>query len=204
MRILLATNNPNKVKELQEKILQKHLSIDLLKLNDIRGETVEIEEYGSTIEENAKIKASEIFKLFRIPSLADDTALEVDFLAGAPGVQSARFSGVYGDDSANRRKLLELLKDIPIEKRSARFRTVLCFVDGKNIYFFEGVCKGKIIFEERGAGGFGYDSIFMPDGYNLTFAEMRLEEKNRISHRAIAIEKFLDFINEYQKVQEKN
>lgn len=199
MKILLATNNPNKVKEFLEKIKQKNIQIDLLSLKDVQKEIVRIDEYGKTIEENAKIKAVKVFNRFMIPSVADDTALEVNFLDGAPGVFSSRFAGEKANDLANRRKLLQLLKDVPIEKRTARFRTVLCFFDGKSIWYFEGICPGIIIIEERGSKGFGYDSIFVPNGFAETFAEMDLNQKNKISHRAKAIEKFLDFLVGYIK-----
>ncbi|MGQ9819888.1 MAG: RdgB/HAM1 family non-canonical purine NTP pyrophosphatase [Candidatus Kapaibacteriales bacterium] len=198
MQILLATNNPNKVREFKDIVKKKNDQIDLLCLEDVRREIIVIEEYGKTIEENAKIKAVEVFNRYNIPSVADDTALEVDFLNGAPGVFSSRFAGEECDDSANRRKILALLKDVPLEKRTARFRTVLCFFEGYNIWFFEGVCPGTIVKEERGTEGFGYDSIFVPEGYEKTFAEMDLHQKNKISHRAKAIEKFLDFIIGYK------
>lgn len=195
MKILLATNNPHKVYELSQKISERKIGIQLLQLKDVQSKKIEIEETGATIEENAKIKATRIYELFNIPSLADDTALEVDPLGGAPGIHSARFSGTYGDDASNRKKLLQLLEGIPIERRTARFRTIICFVTSVGEYFFEGVCPGKIIFEERGSAGFGYDSIFVPDGYESTFAELEVDEKNRISHRGRAIDKFLDFLN---------
>lgn len=199
MLVLLATNNPNKVKEFSQKIKQKNIQIDLLNLENVQKENLLIEEYGETVEENAKIKAIEVFNRFLIPSIADDTALEVDFLNGAPGVFSSRFAGEKADDSANRRKLLQLLKNVPLEKRTARFRTVICFFDGKNSWYFEGTCMGIIISEERGSKGFGYDSLFVPNGYAETFAEMNIHQKNKISHRAKAIEKFLDFFVDYIK-----
>lgn len=199
MQILLATNNSCKVREFSEKIKQKNFQIDLLSLENVQKGIFQIDEYGKTVEENAKIKAVDVFNRFMIPSVADDTALEVDFLDGAPGVFSSRFAGEKVDDFANRQKLLRLLKEVPMEKRTARFRTVLCFYDGKGIWYFEGICQGFIITEERGSEGFGYDSIFVPNGFAETFAEMYLHQKNKISHRAKAIEKFLDFFVGYIK-----
>ncbi|MFN3269059.1 MAG: RdgB/HAM1 family non-canonical purine NTP pyrophosphatase [Candidatus Kapaibacteriota bacterium] len=201
MKILIGTNNKHKVAEIREKVNNFKLDIEIVSLSDITTETVEIEESGSTLEENALIKAKSCYELFGIPSFSDDTGLEVFSLNGLPGVHSARFSGVYGDDKENRKKLLELLKGKDGEERKARFRTVICFYDGSEPKFFEGVCTGRIIEEERGDKGFGYDSIFVPDGFERTFAEMELEEKNKISHRSRAIEKFLEFMMNYKGLE---
>lgn len=194
MRILIATNNRNKINELLEKAKEFALGIDILTLSDVSNEKIEIEETGSTLEENALIKAQKCFELFNIPSVADDTGLEVFSLNGLPGVISARFSGTYGNDKANRAKLLEMLRDKVGDERKARFRTVICYFDGKEPLFFEGICNGMITDTERGDKGFGYDSIFVPDGYDKTFAEMELEEKNQISHRSRAFVNFLKFL----------
>lgn len=196
MKILLASNNKYKAKEILDKIQEAKLQVDILTPNEISSDIFDVEEKGQTLKENAFLKADFFYKKFNLPTFADDTGLEVDVLGGEPGVFSARFSGVYGDDKANRSKLLNLLKSTPKSKRTARFRTVICFVYNGKPIFFEGVCPGEIISEERGEGGFGYDSIFVPEGYNLTFAEMSFEEKNRISHRSRAIEKFVDFLKE--------
>jgi XTP/dITP diphosphohydrolase len=198
MKILLATNNENKYKEIYSKFKEQNLPFELLSLNQVTNEKIEIEEIGSSLEENALIKAREVYNLFKIPTIADDTGLEVEALGGLPGVNSARFSGVHGNDAENRKKLLGLLKDVPLEKRNARFRTVICLYDGTEPKFFEGVCKGKIIFSERGSKGFGYDSIFVPENYEKTFAEMELGEKNRISHRSKAISLLIDYLKHYR------
>ncbi len=201
MKILLATNNKHKVNEIKEKILEYGLVVDLLTLSDVSNEKIEIEENGSTLEENALIKAKQCFELFGIPSVADDTGLEVFSLGGLPGVHSARFAGPNSTDAENRKKLLSLLEGRSYEERKARFRTVFCYYDGIVPKFFEGLCNGVIIEEERGENGFGYDSIFLPSGYNITFAQMDLAEKNKISHRSIAVVKFVNFLNEQHGVK---
>lgn len=196
MKILLASNNKHKAKEILNKIQEAKLQVEILTPEDISSYVFDVAEIGQTLEENAFLKANFFSKRFNLPAFADDTGLEVDALGGEPGVFSARFSGVYGNDRANRLKLLNLLENIPKGERTARFRTVICFVDSGKPTFFEGICPGEIITEERGEGGFGYDSIFVPKGYSLTFAEMPFEEKNRISHRSRAIEKFVDFLKQ--------
>ncbi|MCX7908178.1 MAG: RdgB/HAM1 family non-canonical purine NTP pyrophosphatase [Ignavibacteria bacterium] len=201
MKLLMATNNRNKIEEILSKIKEFDLELDLLSISDLTDEKIEIEETGDTLEENALIKAKSCFELFGITSFADDTGLEVFSLNGMPGVHSARFSGVYGDDKANRRKLLSLLQGKSCDARKARFRTVVCLYDGKEPKFFEGVCYGKIIEEERGDKGFGYDSIFVPDGYEVTFAQMDLAEKNAISHRGKAIYNFLMYLKTLKKLE---
>ncbi|MGB9771215.1 MAG: RdgB/HAM1 family non-canonical purine NTP pyrophosphatase [Candidatus Kapaibacteriota bacterium] len=198
MKILIATNNENKVFEIKDKIDNIGLTITLLTIGELSSQPVEIDETGNTLEENALIKASFCYNMFKIPSVADDTALEVFSLNGLPGVHSARFSGTYGDDKANRAKLLSMLKGKTGSERNARFRTVICFFDGAEPKFFEGVCYGTIIDEERGDKGFGYDSIFVPSGFEKTFAEMDLKEKNQISHRGKAIVSFLEFLKNYK------
>lgn len=204
MKLLIATNNKNKINEIRQKILEFNLDVDLYTLSDFSDEEIEIKETGETLEENAMIKAKTCFDLLKIPSFADDTGLEVFSLDGKPGVHSARFSGVYGDDKANRLKLLTLLQNKKEDERRARFRTIICFYDGSAPRFFEGICYGKIIEEERGNKGFGYDSIFVPDGFDKTFAEMNLNEKNEISHRSKAIVNFLNFLKDYLKQRYEN
>jgi len=144
---------------------------------------LDVVEDTDTLEGNAELKARAFFDKAQIPVIADDTGLEIDALDGRPGVYSARFAGEDVTYADNRRKALELLANIPDKKRTARFRTVICYFDGKRKEFIEGRCDGKIIFEDRGDAGFGYDQIFMPDGYDRTFAEMSADEKNAISHR---------------------
>jgi XTP/dITP diphosphohydrolase len=197
MKLLIGTNNKHKAREIQQ-ILDKRNpgEVKLLTPAEVLGKVIDVEETGATLEENAFLKASKYFEMTKIPCFADDTGLEIDALSGLPGVQSARFSGVHGNDAANRKKVLDLLEDVPSEKRTARFRTVISFADGKNVKYFEGRCEGKIINEERGQNGFGYDSIFVPDEYKQTFAEMNPEKKNELSHRSKAVLNFLNYLIE--------
>jgi len=196
MKILLGTNNPNKRKELRD-IFGRLMpgKIELLSPSDLNI-SADVDETGSTLEENAILKAKYFYEASGIPTLAEDTGLEIDSLGGEPGVYSARYSGVHGDDAANRLKVLALLKGIPLDERKARFRTVICFYDNNGPSIIEGICAGHICFEERGSNGFGYDRIFIPESWDLTFAEMPSEEKNKVSHRAKAVNKLIDFISE--------
>lgn len=195
MRIILGSNNRHKQREIQEMIDSRMPEfVELVLPEDVIAKKIEVEENGESIEENAYIKASAFHDLTKMPCIADDTGLEIDALKGAPGVHSARFADEYGNDAKNRKKVLKLLKDVPLDKRTAQFRTLICFINKDRSRYIEGVCKGKITFEERGKNGFGYDSIFIPDGYTLTFAEMSPEQKNHISHRGKAIRNFVEFI----------
>ncbi len=194
MEILFGSNNEHKFKEMKEKIEQLGLKVYLIFPKSLTQEEISVAETGITLEENAYIKAKYFWEKFRIPCFSDDTGLEVDVLSGLPGVYSARFSGEEGNAKANRAKLLKMLEGVPEDKRMARFRTVICYINDSEVEFFEGICEGSIINEERGNFGFGYDSIFVPKGYSLTFAEIPLQEKNRISHRAKALEKFLNYL----------
>ena len=189
MPICFATNNQNKVQELR-KLVGKDLEI--LSLNDL-GVTKEIEETGTTLKENALLKAQYVFDHYNIDCFADDTGLEVDALNGAPGVYSARFAGTPPDNEKNIDKLLGLLAN-QINK-GARFKTVIALVGENRQHFFEGVAEGEIIEKRRGSYGFGYDAIFLPKHFGRTFAEMDMEEKNKISHRAKAVKKLTDFLN---------
>lgn len=195
MKIVFATNNKNKLAEIRE-ILGN--AFEVLSLNDINCH-VDIPETGTTLEENAAIKAEYIFKNYGMSVFADDTGLEVEALGGAPGVYSARYARGEGHDSeANMRKLLHELEGK--DNRQARFRTVIAYIpsgeskDGIKPMLFEGVCKGEIIKEKRGGSGFGYDPIFQPEGYDRTFAELGHEIKNKISHRAKAVGKFAEYL----------
>ena len=187
MKIFLATNNKHKITEKKEtinKLSNKNVEIvypEMLNIN------IEPDETGSTFEENSFIKASAFFNATNIPTLADDSGLEIEALNGLPGVNSARFSKPH-NDSANIKKVLELLKDK--QNKIARFRTALAYYDGNEVYYFNGICNGRIISEERGSNGFGYDPIFIPDGYDKTFAEMSRNEKNSLSHRYLAVVEF--------------
>ncbi|MBM7865344.1 XTP/dITP diphosphatase [Heliobacterium gestii] len=189
--IILATQNMGKVREF-EAMTQAHrpaLPIQWLSLRDF-PQITDLKETGDTFRDNALMKAEQVAKACGIPAMADDSGLAVDALGGAPGVYSARFAGEDKDDKRNNEKLLTLLKDIPAEERKARFVCVLALAmpDGQK-FFAEGVCDGLIATEGRGDGGFGYDPLFYLPSYEKTFGELPAELKNKISHRASAMEK---------------
>lgn len=186
MTVVAATQNRHKIEEIEA--ITREFDINIISRQEAGVPDIEIVEDGTTFEENSCKKAFEIMKLTGMPAVADDSGLAVDALDGAPGIYSARFSGLDGDDKANNRKLLELLKDVTMEKRTARFVSVitLIFPDGKTIVC-RGECEGHIMFEESGSNGFGYDPLFRPEGYEVSFGQLPAEEKNRISHRAKAL-----------------
>lgn len=187
MEIVLATRNRNKIKEITRKM--KIPGVKYLTLDDF-GEFPEVIENKKTLYGNAGKKAVEVRKFTKIISIADDTGLEVEYLRGAPGVFSARFAGKACTYLDNNKKLLRLLKNVPSNKRSALFRTVIAVsIPGKKTLFVEGACKGTIAFEMKGRKGFGYDPVFIPAGHKITYAQMPLTFKNRISHRGKALEK---------------
>ena len=189
MKIVFATNNQHKLSEIRS-ILGD--AIEVLSLKDI-GCEVDIPETGKTLEENALQKAQYIYDHYHMDCFADDTGLEVDALGGAPGVYSARYAGGEGHDSeANMAKLLHELGDN--SNRKARFRTVIALIIDGKVNTFEGIVKGEIIRERRGGEGFGYDPIFQPEGYDKTFAELGMDVKNHISHRARAVHKLAEFL----------
>jgi len=194
-KLVLATRNPGKIREICQ--LLKGLPVDILTVEDFPA-LPEVEETGTTLEENALLKATHIHQATRLPVLADDTGLEVEALGGKPGVYSARFAGKNATDAENRRYLLDALAGQ--SNRKAQFRTVVVFMEDEKPYYFEGVCRGEIITEERGAGGFGYDPIFVPEGKDRTFAELSAAEKNAISHRGKALNAFRAFLEHYWKV----
>ena len=187
-KIVFATNNQHKLDEIRKITEGK---IEILSLSDI-GSNDEIEETGNTLEENALIKARFIKNKYGYDCFAEDAGLEVEALGNAPGVYSARYAGDACRDEDNIKKLLDNLKGIA--NRKARFRTVIALLMNNEEYFFEGEIKGHIIDEKRGFAGFGYDPIFVPEGYDQTFAELGEEIKNRISHRSIATQKLVDFL----------
>ena len=166
---------------------------------------IEITEDGQTFEDNSLKKAREIMKLCGQITIADDSGLMVDCLDGAPGVYSARFAGEDGNDEKNNQKLLMLLEGVPEEKRTAEFVSVITMVypDG-NIITARGECRGRIITEPAGDNGFGYDPLFVPDGYDRTFAQLTAEEKNSVSHRAAALEKLKKLLGENMKNRKGN
>jgi XTP/dITP diphosphohydrolase len=189
-QLVFATNNAHKLEEVTAKLGGK---IKLLSLNDV-GCTDDIAETGTTFRDNAAIKSNYIFNKYRLNCFGDDSGLEIDALNGEPGVYSARYAGEHGNHAANIQKVLANLKSAT--NRKARFRTVISLIWNGHQHFFDGTVEGTIRNELSGAAGFGYDPIFQPDGYNLTFAEMTLDEKNAISHRAKAVEKMVAFLNE--------
>jgi len=188
IELLFASANPHKISELR-KILPGH--IRLLSLIDLQH-LKELEETQSTFEGNARQKSTFIHKKYGKNCFADDSGLEVEVLNGAPGVYSARFAGEEKNDANNVNKLLQVLEGEA--NRKANFRTVICLMRNGEAFFFEGVVYGQIAMENRGKSGFGYDPIFIPDGFDKTFAEMASEEKNSISHRALAVGKLVDFL----------
>lgn len=189
MKLVFATNNLNKLGEV-EALLPQHYK--LLNLKEI-GCTEDIPETQPTIEGNAIQKALYVQQKFGYDCFADDTGLEVSALDGAPGVYSARYAGEHCNANDNMEKLLQALQTKT--DRSAQFKTVIALYLNSQLYTFTGICKGEILTEERGSKGFGYDPIFVPDGYKQTFAEMDLQLKNQISHRAKAIKQLIGFLN---------
>ena len=190
MKLCFATNNAHKSKEIQA-LLGDHFS--LVTLNEI-GCTEEIPETRDTIEGNSLQKAEYVWDNFNINCFADDTGLEVEALDGEPGVLSARYAGPQRNADDNMNLLIEKLTSHT--NRNARFKTVITLVIDGRYHQFEGAVEGTIIFEKRGAQGFGYDPIFLPHGHDRTFAEMTMEEKSKLSHRAIAFVKLVNFLNE--------
>ena len=188
--LVFATNNAHKLEEIRAILGDK---MHVLSLNDINCHE-DIPETADTLEGNAALKAEYIFTNYGKDCFADDTGLEVEALNGEPGIYSARYAGGDGHDSeANMAKLLANMEDK--ENRKARFRTAICLIEGGEKHFFDGIVKGEIIRERRGGAGFGYDPIFMPEGYSETFAEMGNDEKNKISHRARAVAKLCEYLN---------
>lgn len=188
--IFLASGNRHKIEELRQ-VLQP-LGFELKSTLDVE-DPEEVEEDRPDLEGNALKKARFWHKKTGLPALSDDTGLEVDALDGAPGVYSARYAGENASYEDNVNKLLSELDKA--EGRSARFRTVIAYVTDEGDYLFEGVCKGEIIREKRGEKGFGYDPVFVPEGFDRTFAELSSDEKNKISHRGRALQKFIEFID---------
>jgi len=194
MKIIFASANKNKIKEIKALLPE---SFELLGLADI-GTTEDIPEPGTSIKENSFLKAQYVLDFLKnkneiVAVFADDSGLEVDALNSAPGVYSARYAGVPKNDTNNNKKLLEELK--LVTDRKARFVTVITLIINGDVHYFEGEIKGTIAFEGRGMNGFGYDPLFIPQGYRSTFAELDAEVKNTISHRANAVKKLIAFFN---------
>ena len=194
MNFLIATHNMKKRDELHR--ILAPLGINVLTAEQAGVDLTEAEENGSTFEENAMIKAKSGCKDSGMPCIADDSGLMVDFLGGAPGIYSARFAGEHGNDEKNNDKLLELLKDVPSEKRTARFKSAVCcvFPDGREITV-SGVCEGRIATHRVGSGGFGYDPIFLVG--DKSYAELTASEKDEVSHRGRALRALAEVLEEY-------
>jgi XTP/dITP diphosphohydrolase len=189
INLIFATSNQNKVLEIQ-KILPKKFNIKSLKdLNYFE----DVPENENTIEGNAVFKAKYIYKKFNINVFADDTGLEVEALNGEPGVHSARYAGKTRNSEKNIKKLLKNLKNI--KNRNARFKTVIALIIDNKLHIFSGIVEGYILDSPKGNNGFGYDPIFCPNGFDKSFAELTLKEKNLISHRSLAMKKLIDFIS---------
>jgi len=188
MKIVFATNNQHKLRELQQ-ILGNEF--ELLSLKDIDC-FEDIPENSPTIEENSLDKANYVYKKFKLDCFADDTGLEIEALDGKPGVYSARYAGDEKDMEKNITKILSELQNKI--NRNARFKTVISLIINGKTHQFEGIVKGQIIKTKKGTSGFGYDPVFLPDGYEMTFAEMPSNLKNKISHRGIAVKKLVDFL----------
>jgi XTP/dITP diphosphohydrolase len=187
--LVFATHNAHKAQEIQRVVGDAYL---IQTLTDI-GCTEDIAETGTTLDENARIKSRYVYETYGLDCFADDTGLEVEALDGRPGVYSARFAGPQRSDQDNMVLLLQQLQDKP--SRNAQFRTVISLITGGKESLFEGVLKGEIIREQKGSNGFGYDPVFMPEGENRTLAEMTMDEKNSISHRARAMQKLIAFLH---------
>ena len=193
MKVVIATHNRDKMKEIQGAISE--LGWEVISLYDF-PEIAEIEENGKTLEENALIKAREVFKETGLPTISDDTGLEVDALDGAPGVYTARYAGEDCSYSDNVNKMLKEMSKVPMPNRGAFFKTVMVFKDENKELIVDGVVKGKISRESRGDDGFGYDPIFYVTEYDKTFAEMTMSEKSKISHRGNAINNLINSIKQ--------
>ncbi len=188
MKICFATNNQHKIAEVQAILGKKFELVSLIEIGCLE----ELPETGNTLQENSAQKAEYIWRKYQIPCFADDSGLEVEILANAPGVYSARYAGLPRNDEKNIALLLQNLQNKT--NRKAQFRTCITLITAKGKWQFEGIVKGEILEEKRGSQGFGYDPVFLPKGYKQTFAEMNIHDKNAISHRAIAVRKLADFL----------
>lgn len=197
MIVVAATQNKHKIEEIDA--ITGVFGMEIISRDDAGVPNIEIEEDGDTFEANSEKKAREIMMLCGKTTIADDSGLMVDALDGAPGVISARFAGEESDDGKNNEKLLRLMAEVPAAERGAKFVSVITMVfPGGEKIVARGECKGHILYELKGPGGFGYDPLFVPEGHDRSFGEMSPEEKNRISHRARALE------NLKTKLQERN
>ena len=191
--IIISSSNKHKISEIITTI--QPFFDKIYSLSDF-PDIEDIKEDGTSIIENSFIKSRVAFNHTKIPSMADDTILEVDHLMGDPGIYTARYAGENATYEDNMNKLIKNMKGIPFPERTARFKTVITYVDGINDFFVEGCLEGRILEDKQGDSGFGYDPIFYASEQNISLGNMSLEEKNKISHRAIAIEKFANRIKE--------
>jgi len=190
MKLIFATQNNNKIKEINALLSNKIKICSLANVNIFE----ELEETGFTFKENARQKAITVYNITGLNCFADDTGLETEALQGKPGVYSARYAGAHKSTADNIQLLLSQLNNHT--NRNAVFKTVICLLLNGKEYYFEGILEGKISTEPKGAEGFGYDPVFMPNGYTKTLAELTIEEKNKISHRAIAFKKLTSFLSQ--------
>ncbi len=188
-KLVFATNNAHKLEEIRAILGDE---IEILSLKDIHCDA-DIPETADTLEGNAALKAEYVYRNYGMDCFADDTGLEVEALGGAPGVYSARYAGSSHDSEANMKKLLAELNGVT--NRKAQFRTAICLIEKGEKHLFEGIVKGAIIEARWGNSGFGYDPVFVPEGYAETFAEMGNDEKNKISHRARAVQQLCAYLN---------
>ena len=195
MRIIAATQNKHKIREMEA--ITTDFGMEILTQEEAGLPAVESEETGATFEEKSALKARTICSMSGLPAIADDSGLSVDILNGAPGIYSARYAGPAADDAANNAKLLAAMADVPAPKRTGRYVSVitLAYPDGR-LLTARGECAGTLLTAPRGSGGFGYDPLFVPDGTEMTFAEMSAEQKNRISHRARALARLREILIE--------
>lgn len=190
-KLIISTGNKNKVEEIKD--ILKELNIEVLSKKDIDLGDLDVIEDGDTLEENSIKKAKALAEKVDFMVIADDSGLFVDRLDGQPGVYSSRYAGEEGNDSLNNKKLLEKLEGLTLDNRRGKFLTVIALItEDKKIFTVEGECKGTIGLELKGEGGFGYDPLFIPDGYDKTFAELGHDIKNKISHRAKALSNLRD------------
>lgn len=196
-RIIAATQNKHKIEEIDK--ITKDFGFEIVARNDAGIPDFEIVEDGETFEENSYKKAYEIMKVSGEVTIADDSGIEIDYLGGKPGVHSARFAGENATDEDNNKKMVELLKDVPFEERTARYVSVITMVypDGKTIVA-RGEVEGNIVLEPSGTNGFGYDPYFQPAGFDKTFGNFTMEEKNKISHRGRALELLREKLKEVE------
>jgi XTP/dITP diphosphohydrolase len=193
-KIVIASRNAGKVKEIKQ--LLEGMNLQILSATDF-PQVPQFKETGNSYRENALIKAKAVYDYVKLPVIADDSGIEVNALNLAPGVYSAIYAGEDADDIKNRNKLIDEINKSADSDRSAKFVCVLVYFDGKTAVFFEGECIGKVITEERGNAGFGYDPLFIPEGYDKTFAELEQSVKNRISHRAKAVSGLIDYLKKH-------